>query len=573
MRDKSLLMKQNKFIILTPSFNNEEWVEYNVASILNQTYTNYEVIYIDDASTDNTHKKVMEVVGELSNWTVIKNPKNMGAMYNYFHNLNKYIKDNSEIVIHLDGDDWLYDETVLEKLNTFYNEKDCWMTYGGFIAWNGPDVESTLPYPQSTEHPEFIHNNKMYRQDHWRASHLRTYRAFLLQAVKLEDLKSLIDGKYYWHASDLAWQYPCMEMCPKDKIQLIDFYAHVYNHSQSNRVRTHERECNTNVKYETEIRNRKKYKEGLSGEKLPQVNVFGSISGAELCSIPTKFSYCYNVYDGEYDLVLFNDMDIEKYLNGEYQIGKNVPIVARLLEQRDYFQSKLMNKVKENAHKFHTILTFDKILLDTLPNAQFCNAEGITAFSIFPNVMNIPSYCSKITGEFDVNKTIQMFPKTNFNRSVCITSAKAFLPGHNVRLNFIKNSKDKIDLYGRGIKEVESKLDVLHNYAFALAIENNVSKNDYYFTEKLVECIITGTIPIYYGCPNIDKFFDIRGILTFNTQEELNNILDNLNEEKYNSMLKYAKANYEKAKKEFVLDNDSLYELHLKNIIKDGTTV
>ena len=44
MRDKSLLMKQNKFIILTPSFNNEEWVEYNVASILNQTYTNYEVI-------------------------------------------------------------------------------------------------------------------------------------------------------------------------------------------------------------------------------------------------------------------------------------------------------------------------------------------------------------------------------------------------------------------------------------------------------------------------------------------------------------------------------------------------
>ena len=38
-------------------------------------------------------------------------------------------------------------------------------------------------------------------------------------------------------------------------------------------------------------------------------------------------------------------------------------------------------------------------------------------------------------------------------------------------------------------------------------------------------------------------------------------------------MLKYAKANYNKAIKEFVLDNDSLYELHLKNIIKDGITV
>ena len=362
-------------------------------------------------------------------------------------------------------------------------------------------------------------------------------------------------------------------MCPKDKIGVVDFYTHCYNASQQNSIRTREREDSNNQKYEKEIRNKKIYKEGLNGEKLPQVNIFGSPSGGELCSIPTEFSYCYNVYKGEFDLVLLNDMDIEKYLDGEYQIGNNVPIVARLLEQRDYFQGKLMNKVKENYHKFHTILTFDKILLDTLPNTRFCNAEGITAFSVFPNAMNIPSYYPKITGEFSVSKTIRMFPKNNFNRAICITSAKAFLPGHNVRLNFVKNSKDKIDLFGKGIKEVESKLDVLHNYAFSLAIENNISKDDYYFTEKLIECIITGTIPIYYGCPNIDKFFDIRGILTFNTQKELDNILDNLNEKKYNSMLKYAKANYDKAIKEFVLDNNSLYELHLKNIIKDGTTI
>ena len=37
--------KQNKFRIITPSYNNEEWIEYNLASILNQTYTNYKVIF------------------------------------------------------------------------------------------------------------------------------------------------------------------------------------------------------------------------------------------------------------------------------------------------------------------------------------------------------------------------------------------------------------------------------------------------------------------------------------------------------------------------------------------------
>jgi CSLREA domain-containing protein len=85
----------NRLIIVTPSYNNSEWVEYNLASILNQTYTEYEVLYVDDASTDSTYEKVKEVVGELPNWTVIKNPENKGAMHNYFHNLNNLIEDSS----------------------------------------------------------------------------------------------------------------------------------------------------------------------------------------------------------------------------------------------------------------------------------------------------------------------------------------------------------------------------------------------------------------------------------------------------------------------------------------------
>ena len=563
---------KNKFKIIIPSYNNEQWVEYNIASILNQNYDNYEVLYINDKSTDTTFSKVIDIVDELDNWTVINNEKNKGAQYNYFEHLDSFLTNDEDILIHLDGDDWLYDENVLEKLNKFYNEKACWMTYGGFVCWDGSE-DVTLPNPQSTPYPDFVHKYKMYRKDTWRASHLRTFKSFLIKSVNNNDLKSNINKEYYWHAADLAHQFPCLEMCSKDKIGVVDFFTHCYNASQQNSIRTREREDNSNIKFEEEIRNKKIYKEGLSGDKLPQVNVFGTPSGAELCSIPTNFSYCYNIYKGEYDLVLLNDMDVEKYLNGEYQIGDNVPIVARLLEQRDYFEGKLMDKVKNNYQKFHTILTFDKILLDTLPNAKFCNAEGITAFSVFPNAMNIPPYHPKITGEFDVNKTINMFPKNVFNKAVCITSSKSFLPGHNVRLNFIKNSKDRLDLFGKGIKEVESKLDVLHNYAFSLAIENNVSKDDYYFTEKLVECIITGTIPIYYGCPNISKFFDLRGIITFNTQEELDDILSNLNEEKYNSMLEYAKINYEKAKNSYVLDNDSLYNLHLKNIIEDGITI
>ena len=74
-------MKKNKFKIIIPSFNNENWIEYNVASIINQTYQNYDVLYIDDASSDETFNNVNSIVKDLKNWKVIKNELNKGAAY------------------------------------------------------------------------------------------------------------------------------------------------------------------------------------------------------------------------------------------------------------------------------------------------------------------------------------------------------------------------------------------------------------------------------------------------------------------------------------------------------------
>ena len=70
------------------------------------------------------------------------------------------------------------------------------------------------------------------------------------------------------------------------------------------------------------------------------------------------------------------------------------------------------------------------------------------------------------------------------------------------------------------------------------------AKADYEFTEKLIDCFLSGTIPIYYGCPSIQKFFDIRGILQFDTKEECNDILHTLTPEMYNKMKLYAEHNY-----------------------------
>jgi hypothetical protein len=93
-----------------------------------------------------------------------------------------------------------------------------------------------------------------------------------------------------------------------------------------------------------------------------------------------------------------------------------------------------------------------------------------------------------------------------------------------------------IDIYGKGwdylkgtdsrIKgQIENKKYGLLDYTFSVAIENCVE--DGYFTEKLTDCILTNTTPIYYGCPSIDKFFDgIYTLSNLDTIDELGAIIN-----------------------------------------------
>lgn len=227
-------MRDNKFKVVVPSWNNEMWLEPNLASILNQTYTNYEVLYIDDASTDKTYERVCEIVGNLSNWKVVKNEQNMRRGYNlspYNPIIQDFMTDDEDILLFVDGDDWLYDEYVFEKINNLYKEHNYWMTYGKFVSYpSGFDG-----YPQNTHYSDEVHANNLYRTDLWRASHLRTFKWHLYKRIKREDLIFTQTGEFYFHAEDLATSFPCLEMCPKHKIGVVDFHTYVYNSSEISR--------------------------------------------------------------------------------------------------------------------------------------------------------------------------------------------------------------------------------------------------------------------------------------------------------------------------------------------------
>ena len=73
-----------------------------------------------------------------------------------------------------------------------------------------------------------------------------------------------------------------------------------------------------------------------------------------------------------------------------------------------------------------------------------------------------------------------------------------------------------VDSFGRGFVAVEHKAEALAQYAFSIAIEN--SQQDTYFTEKLIDCFSTGTVPIYWGTRKISEYFDMRGVIQFDSR-------------------------------------------------------
>ena len=89
------------------------------------------------------------------------------------------------------------------------------------------------------------------------------------------------------------------------------------------------------------------------------------------------------------------------------------------------------------------------------------------------------------------------------------TSNKVNTQGHINRIRFVEKLKahygDKLDVFGRGIQPFGDKWDVLAPYKYHIAIEN--SSSDYYWTEKLADCYLAETFPIYYGCKNIEDYF------------------------------------------------------------------
>lgn len=100
-------MLKNKFKVIVCVYNSEKWIKKCLFSILNQTYTNYDLIVINDASTDNTFNIIKSIQKDY-NFTFLNRSKNTGLLKNTIDGINLICNDDNDIIISIDGDDWLY---------------------------------------------------------------------------------------------------------------------------------------------------------------------------------------------------------------------------------------------------------------------------------------------------------------------------------------------------------------------------------------------------------------------------------------------------------------------------------
>jgi hypothetical protein len=192
----------------------------------------------------------------------------------------------------------------------------------------------------------------------------------------------------------------------------------------------------------------------------------------------------------------------------------------------------IKNNLQKYLNTFEIIFTHDKELLELDSKFKY----GIGGFWI---------------KEPKIYKKTKMISMISSNKSMC--------DGHIKRLEWVEMLRDQVDLYGRGFNEIKLKENGLCDYMFSVVIEN--CEIDGFFTEKILDCFATATIPVYLGSPNIGNYFNKDGII--NLSEEFD-----VSEDIYYGKMDAILDNFERCK-QYEIGEDYVWEKYLKQVFGD----
>ena len=225
------------------------------------------------------------------------------------------------------------------------------------------------------------------------------------------------------------------------------------------------------------------------------------------------------------EVQFYSDAPIRVFVNS------NEPSTSAWVEQAEH--------VIQNQHHYTKIITSNQIILNQCSNAVKM-PYGTTWLNKSPHHTDSIGVFTEDLGTIKKENSVSM---------VCgsLTGKHGYHIRHLIWYNQNKidaqlrfYSSTRFPIFGATILPDDNKIH-LFNSMYSVVVESSSELN--YFTEKLIDCLITKTIPIYWGCPNISEYFDTSYWIS------AEDILDKkYTEEYYYNNIDKINANYEKAK-------------------------
>lgn len=204
--------------IVSCFWNAESYIEKCITSVKNQTLKDFKMFLIDDMSNDKTNEIIEKLIQGDDRFIHIKNTEKKFKLKNLDDLLmDESLIDDEDIIVELDGDDWFYNDSVLQKVFDKYNKnKNLWITNGSFIYSDGRMGFSSKVNP------------KTIRKDPFLFSHLRTWKASLWRKID-EDYFKDTDGNYFKAAPDAAYSFAMVEIAGDNHYEFCPEILLVYN--------------------------------------------------------------------------------------------------------------------------------------------------------------------------------------------------------------------------------------------------------------------------------------------------------------------------------------------------------
>jgi hypothetical protein len=266
----------------------------------------------------------------------------------------------------------------------------------------------------------------------------------------------------------------------------------------------------------------------------------------------------YNKKQLDYFEEKYKDLDITLFFDvipSKEQLSLSSRNYLVLHEPNELF--RLHDTIIPHASKFDTIFTYSKRLLELLPNAIYFHHNGListedkeyyNSFETKEKQFEISFLCGttnwaeghKLRQKVYKLKNKISIPKQWYYVLEDFDVTKQVRPGYNYY------SKDLSHIPDGEAAEHYGKRILFNDSMFHIAVEN--CQVDNYYSEKISQAFATKTVPIYWGCKNLrEKGYSEKGIIRFNDENELVDIVNKLTPEDYYNRLPYINYNYKVA--------------------------